>query len=63
MFLSNIDKSDNKTIHSYLKQRIICTQTYFEDLIAKNSYGQDVIYSKLLEKNEGRLSGVLDCHK
>ena len=41
---------------SYVLKHILKTS------LLKNSCGQDGIYSKLLEKNEGRLSGALDCH-
>ena len=63
---SNIDKSKNKTIHSYLKQRIACSfnfqcvesalvQKNLDDLTAKTSSGPDGISSKLLK----RIKGVL----
>ena len=58
---SNIDKSNTKTIHSYLKQRIACSfefecvdaslvQKYIDDLTAKSSCGPDGISSKLLKR-------------
>ena len=58
---SNIDKSNTKTIHSYLKQRIACSfefecvdaslvQKYIDDLTAKSGCGPDGISSKLLKR-------------
>ena len=67
---SNIDKSNTKTIHSYLKQRIACSfefecvdaglvQKYIDDLTAKSSCGPDGISSKLLKRIKNVLADPL----
>ena len=67
---SNIYKSKNKTIHSYLKQRIACSfnfqcvesalvQKNLDDLTAKTSSGPDGISSKLLKRIKGMLMDPL----